>query len=238
MKNICIKLSHTRGQKSLDERGRAIPENLNTDTDQQKRREAKDYVHAGGAEDGCEAVGETVTNIDCSGDDRGADDRGRDCENISPKMMRRIGAERDGSGDRTRADRKRQSERVKSAAKNVGGVHIFLNLTAFVGIFLLEHGPAVGDDDEAATDLHDRNGDAEEGEDVRADKIGGDDEDETVEGDAPGEEATGWGGVVASEGEEYGTATDRIDDREEGADDEKDTFCDFEQRILRRKEYS
>ena len=147
-------------------------------------------------------------------------------------------AERDGSGDRTRADRKRQSERVKSAAKNVGGVHIFLNLAALVGIFLLEHGPAVGDDDEAATDLHDRNGDAEEGEDVGANKIGGDDEDETVEGDAPSKEATGGGGVVSGEGEEYGAAADRIDDGEEGADDEKDTFCDFEQGILRTKEYS
>src|SRR5882724_4901824 len=127
-------------------------------------------------------------------------------------MMRSVRAERDGCGDRSRADRKRQSERVKSAAKNVGGVHIFLNLAALVGIFLLEHGPAVGDNDEAATDLHDRNGDAEEREDVRADKIGGDDEDETVEGDAPGEEATGRGGVVSSEGEEYRAATDRIDD--------------------------
>jgi len=51
-------------------------------------------------------------------------------------------------------------------------------------------------------------------------------------------EATGGGGIVASEGKEYRAATDRIDDREEGADDEKDTFCDFEQRILRTKEYS
>ena len=235
MKSVRIKLSHTRSEKSFDERGCAVPENLNADADQQKRREAKDYVHAGGAEDGGEAIGKTIADINCSGDECGADDGSGNGENISAEMMRSVGAKRDGGGDRARADRKRQSERIKRAAKNVGGVHVFLDLTALVGILLLEHGPAVRGDDEAATDLYDRNGDAEEGQNVRADKIGGDDEDEAVEGDAPGEEAAGRGGVIAREGKEYGAATDGIYDGEESADDKKDTFCNFEHEKLRGK---
>jgi len=235
---VRIKLSHTCSKKSFDERARTIPKNLYADTDQQKRREPEDYVHAGGAENRGEAVGKAVAEINCGGDDGGADDGCGDCENISSEMTRSVGAKRDGGGDRAGADRKGQSERVKSAAENVGGVHVLLNLAALVGIFLFEHGPAVGNDDEAATDLHDRNGDAEKGENVRADKIGSDDEDKTVEGDAPGEEPAGGGSVVSGEGEKYGAATDGIDDGEEGADDKKGTFCDFEQGILRRKEYS
>src|SRR5215475_13797998 len=150
-------------------------------------------------------------------------------------MVRRICTESDGDGDGARANGERQCKRVKGAAENVGGIHIFLNLPALVGIFLFEDGPAVRDDDEAATDLHDGNGDAEEGEDVRADKIGSDDENKTVKGHAPGEKAAGGGGVVRSEGQEDGAAADRIDDGEEGADDEKDAFCDFEQEFLREK---
>ena len=224
-----------RGEKSFDEGAGAIPEDLNSNADEQKRRETEDDVHPGGTHHRREAIGETVAEIDCRGDDRGSDDRGQNCDQVFADVVRRIGSEGDCGGDGTWTDGERQSERIKGAAENIGGIHIFLNLAALVVVFLFEHGPAIGNDDEAAADLHHRDRDAEEGEDVRADKIRGDDEDETVEGDAPGKEAAGLGGVVVGEGKKYRTAADRIDDRKEGTDDEKNTFCDFEQANLRGK---
>ncbi len=148
-------------------------------------------------------------------------------------MVGRVCSKRDGGGDGSRADGQRQCERIKGAAENVGGVHVLLDLAALVGIFLRQEGPAVGNDDEAAADLHDRDRDAKEGEDVRADEVGGDDEKETVEGDAAGEQAAGGFSVIGSEGEKDGAAADRINDGEESADNEKDAFCDFEQENLR-----
>ncbi len=73
---------------------------------------------------------------------------------------------------------------------------------------------------------------------MRADKVRGDDEKEAVERNAAGEDAPGGSGVVRREREEDRTATDRIDDGEEGADDEEDTFGDFEHGKTPRGEYS
>ena len=80
-----------------------------------------------------------------------------------------------------------------------------------------QHAPTDGDDDKAAADLHDGQGDAEEAEDVRADEVGAEHEKETVDGDVPGEFAASFTGVVASECEVDRATTKRVDDREEGA---------------------
>jgi len=208
---------------------------LHADADEQKGGKAKDYVHSCLAKDGGEAVRETIANVDTCGHDRSTDHSGQDGKKISAEMVGCVGAERDGDGDGAGADGERQCERIKGAAENVSGVHIFLNLAALVGIFLHEQSPAVGDDDEAATNLDDGDGDAEEGEDVRANEVGRDDKDEAVERDTAGEEAASRSGVVLSEREEDRTAADRIDDGEEGANDEEDAFGDFEQSLLRVK---
>src|SRR5215475_8189246 len=54
------RLSCARIQKGLEQRGSAIPKNLHADTDQQKRRETKNHIHAGTAENGGEAVRESI----------------------------------------------------------------------------------------------------------------------------------------------------------------------------------
>src|SRR5262249_4285563 len=209
-----------------------IPEDLHADTNQQKRGKPKNYVHARLAEDGGQAVGEAVAKIDCKRYDGRANNGGKNCNQVCAEMVRLVCAQRDGDGDRTWADGERQSQRIKRAAKNVGWVHVLLDLTALVGLFLFEKGPAVGNDNKSAADLDDRNGDAEESKNVSTYEVRSDDKNETVERDAPSEKAACRGRIVARERKEDGGATDRINDGKKGADDEKDTFGNFKQRGL------
>ncbi len=145
-------------------------------------------------------------------------------------MARRVGAERNGNRDGAWTHGERQCERVERTAQDVRGIHVFLDLAAFVGIFLLEKGPAIGDDDEAAPDLDDRDRDAKEGENVRADKVRRNDQNKTIERNAAGEKAAGGFGIVRRKSEKNRCSANGIHDGEEGADNKKDTFSDFEQR--------
>ena len=202
---------------------------MHADTYEQKRREPENDVHAGCANDCGEAIGKSVAKINRDGHDPRTDQSCGQREDICTEVVGLVCAQRDCGRNGARPDGERQREGIKGAAKNVGGIHVFLDLAAFVGVFLLKHGPAVGDDDESTADLHYGDGDAEEGENVRTDEVGGDDQKEAVERDAAGEEAPGGSGVVGGEREEDRTATDWIDDGEEGANDEQDTFGGFEQ---------
>jgi hypothetical protein len=127
---------------------------------------------------------------------------------------------------------------VEGAAKDVDRIHFFLDVRAAVRfLFAFQHGPAIGNDDQAAADLHDGNGDSKEMQDVRADKEGGDQQDKAVQSDLARQGAACWLRILASQGEKHGAAAKRIDDGKQSSEDEQDTFGDF-QGILRRGEYS
>src|SRR6266481_4760398 len=72
---------------------------------------------------------------------------------------------------------------------------------------------------------------------VRADDERGDQQDKTVQGDMPRQDAAHRVRILSREGEKHGTAAERIDDRKQSGEDEQDTFGDF-QGSLRRGEYS
>ncbi len=113
------------------------------DADQQKRRQTQNYVHSRRADDCGEAIGETIAEINRESDDPRTGEGGRNSENVCAEMMGGVCSERDRGRDGAGADGERQSERIECAAKNVGRIHVLLDLAALVGIFLLEHGPAV-----------------------------------------------------------------------------------------------
>src|SRR6266404_922793 len=154
-------------------------------------------------------------------------------------MVRLVSTERDGHGDRARPNRERESERIEGAAKNIVGIHFFLDFGAAVHfLFAFQHGPAIGNNNQAAADLHDGNGDSKKMQNVRADDERGDQQDKTVQGDMPRQDAAHRVRILSREGEKHGTAAERIDDWKQGGEDEQDTFGDFQEGILRRGEYS
>src|SRR5438445_13256171 len=96
-------------------------------------------------------------------------------------MMRLVRAKCDGHGNGAWSDGEREGERVKSAAKNIVGIHFFLHLRAAIAfLFALEHGPAIGNNDEPAADLHDGNVDSKEMKNMSADEESGDKKEKTV----------------------------------------------------------
>src|SRR5437899_6139751 len=216
----------------------SIPKNLDANANEQKGRKPQNNAHAAFADDGGEAVRESIAKIDTYGYQSGTNHRSENREEIRAEVVRLIGTERDGHGDRARPNRERESERVEGAAKNIAGIHFFLDFGAAVHfLFAFQHGPAIGNNNQAAADMHDGNGDSEKMQNVRADDERGDQQDKTVQGDMPRQDAAHRVSILSREGEKHGTAAERIDDRKQSGEDEQDTFGDF-QGSLRRGEYS
>src|ERR1700720_3892733 len=151
----------------------AVPKNLDTDANEEKRREPQDDAHPGIADDRGEAMGEAVAKINAYGHKRRGDHRGENRKKILAEVARFVCAERDGHGYRAGTDGKREGQRIKSAARNVLHVPFFLNGRAAIHfLFALQHGPAIGNDYKSAADLHDGKGDSKEIQDVRTDHKG------------------------------------------------------------------
>src|SRR5260370_35770486 len=134
--------------------------------------------------------------------------------------MRLVRAESDGDGNRARPDSERQCQRIKRIPENILQADLFLDLGAPIAFFLaLEHGPSIGYDDESAADLHNRNGNPEEIQNVRTNQKRSDQQDEAVHGHAAGEDSAGGGRVVLRQGEKDVAGTEPIYDREKRAED-------------------
>ena len=87
-------------------------------------------------------------------------------------------------------------------------------------VFLVEEGPADAGDDDASGELHDGQGDAEEGEDGRADEFDDGKEDDGVDGDAAREGAVDVDGGSADEPEKDERGAERVDERKKRAEGE------------------
>src|SRR2546426_7509000 len=136
-----------------------IPQNLNADAHEEKGREPQDDAHAAFADDCGETIGKTVTKKNAQRHERRTNDRRKNGKEIRAQVVGLICSESDGDRNRTGTDSERQSQRIKSIAENILQVDLFLDVAATVMVFLaLEHGPSVGNDDQAAADLDDWNG--------------------------------------------------------------------------------
>jgi len=99
---------------------------------------------------------------------------------------------------------------------------LFLGLAFTVMVFLaVEHGPTIGNDNEAAADLHNRKGDSEEGQDMRTDQKGSNQQDEAVHRHGTGKDSASGGGVLPGQSEKNRTAAEGIHDRKQGAEDQQ-----------------
>src|SRR4029077_2865767 len=187
-------------------------------------------AHAGFADERGEGIGEAVAKINARGDEERRDHRGENSQKIGAEMRGFVRPERDGHGNRAGTDGERQGQRIKSAAGNVLQVHFSLNGGSAVHLlFALQHGPAIGNDDQAAANLHDRDGNSKEIQDVRTHQNGGNQEDEAVHGHLTGEDPARGGGVFTGQGEEDGAAANGIHDGKQSAEDQQGAFGDFEQ---------
>jgi len=92
------------------------------------------------------------------------------------------------------------------------------------GVLLVEERPADHGDDDAARDLHDRQGDSEEGEQRGADQLDDTQKDNGVNGDAACEGTVGVDGGQADQPEKDEGGAERVDEREKCAEPQGEEF--------------
>src|SRR6266481_3758570 len=227
-----LPLFSTSYGKGAQQRAGPIPKNLDADANEEKRREPQDDAHTAFADDRGKPIGKTVAKKNAQRHERRSNDRRKNGEDVRAEMMRLVGAKRDGHGYGAWSNRKGESERVEGAAKNIGGIHFSLHLWAAVHfLFAFQHSPAIGNDDQAATDLHDGNGNPKEMQNVRADEKRSNQKDEAVHCDLASENPARRSGIFARQGEKDGAAANRIHDGEQRSEDQQDTFGGFQQGV-------
>src|SRR5260370_14187769 len=118
------------GRKRFQQGARAIPKNLDADANEKKGRKPQNDTHAAFADDGGEAIRESVAKIDTYGYESGTDHRRENREEIRPDAVRLVGAERDSHRDGARSNGERQGEEVEGAAENITEIDFFLPVLA------------------------------------------------------------------------------------------------------------
>src|SRR5260370_7587311 len=83
------------GRKRFQQGARAIPKNLDADANEKKRREPQNDAHPAFADDGGEAIRESVTKIDTYGYESGANHPGENRREIMPDAEPFVGPPHD-----------------------------------------------------------------------------------------------------------------------------------------------
>ena len=140
-------------------------------------------------------------------------------------MLGGVDAESEHDDDASRAGSDGKGEGIEGLALEVGDLGAVMAGTAVVDVFrvrraffLVEERPADHGDDDAAGDLHDWQGDAEEGEKGRADEFDDGQEDDGVDGDAACERAVGVDGGAADQAEKDQGGAEWVDERKKRAE--------------------
>jgi len=85
--------------QSAHQRTCSVPKNLDADANEEKGRKAQNNAHAAFADDGGEAVRESVAKIDTYGYQSGTNHCGKNREEIRAEVVWLVGAQGDGHGD-------------------------------------------------------------------------------------------------------------------------------------------
>src|SRR6266536_2883015 len=133
----------------------------------------------------------------------------------------------DGNRDRARPHSQRECQRVECVPEGIRRVNLPAGLYALLLVWALQHRPARRDDDGPSADLHDRERNPEEREDVRPDQVRPDQQEEAVHGDPLRQRLARLRRVLVRQREEDGASSERIHDREQRADDEEDALRRF-----------
>ncbi len=188
-----------------EEGGEAIPGDLDADAEQNEGDHAQDSVGGGGRNYFCDLGSVGVAEINQHAEDNYRKKHSEMRQEIVGKILVRDvcgDGEQPHEGARPRGDGK--GEGVEDAFFKMTGVRLgafsslfLLFASVYAGVALVQHCPTHGGDDDAAGELDDGQRDSEEIEDGRAGHLKNPEEDDVVDGDAPGERAKDRGRCVA-----------------------------------------
>jgi hypothetical protein len=213
----------------------AIPDELYADGQKDKSGEASEDVSAGCAENAHETVCVAVTDQHEKTDDGHRYESSDEVASVAgedSRLLSHVGANGDGDGDASGADSDGKGQRVKCMLHRVfkcgrGSIRS----GSWTRVFLIEEFPAGGCDDETPCYLHDKQGDAEEGEDLTAKEKRDGKDYESVDRNFFSKKFLDGLGVAPGKAKKYGSVTDGIDDREKCDECEGKDFDEAEEKV-------
>ncbi len=205
----------------------AIPADLNSDAEEHEGDDAQDAVGSGWGDTFRDfwCVGVAEEYQDAEGDD--GEEDGRVGEYVFAHAFHRgVRAEGEHDHDAAGIDGDRECEWVEDffAELAVNGAGNDVGCGGGLRVLLVEQAPSHGSEDEASGDLDHRERDSKKSEEGRADQFNDQKEEYGADGDGAGEVAIYGIGGGAYEAEEDEGRSERIDNRQKGAEGEREEF--------------
>ena len=91
-------------QQRADELTGPVPQDLHADTDQKKREELQENIHPGRADRGAQPIRKGIAKIYAHGYEGGSNGRCQKREQFRTQLVRFVGTQSDGDGNRAGAD--------------------------------------------------------------------------------------------------------------------------------------
>lgn len=144
-------------------------------------------------------------------------------------MLRRIRAQSDRNRDGAGTNCQRKRQRVERLAQSISASDRSPGRAAVILIFLIQHRPARCNHDQPTADLHNGERNPKEGEHVRPEGKGRNQQYETIYRNAARQHSSCLGRVVSRKQQKDRTASDRIHDRKECAHHQENTLGNLNQ---------
>src|SRR5271157_1516912 len=176
------------GHQVMIEIVQAIEHNLDSDTDQDERRQADEDARTRGAQQPLQLVREAVAQEDGQANQQNANhSRQRADDKLQAGFLMQVAAEGDSNGDRTRSDGERHGERIKRLRKDSGITGLGVELSILRIALTIQDAPAGNRHHQSAAHLHRRQAHPEELQDVRTDEQRGNQQHKAVDGNPHGD---------------------------------------------------
>jgi len=228
------------GFENLSEQnGKTVPRDLDADAKQDEGYDAQDAVRGIGRNDlgdpGCIGIAE----VDQQTEDNDGEEDSDVGENVfCDNPFRDMRSKGEDGNQSARAGGYWKCVWVKGLlfqifrARFVTDIRLFLLVPRVGGcVFLIEHRPPHGGDNDAAGELNDGQRDAKEVEDARAEQFNNGQKDDVIDGDSAGKGVIDLWGRIAYQAEEDQSGPERIDQRQQHAEGDEKRVPDLQSAI-------
>jgi hypothetical protein len=202
-----------------------VEKDLDAEAEKNESGKAKHDNAAGAPDETAEPWGGAIAEVNESGDDEQAGERGEGTNVKLNAVAEQARAKGEGDGDGARAASERECEGIEGAAGDefFGGFGVVFMGCLWVAV---EQTPARGGDEKAAADANGVERKTEEGKDEGAEEGGGEQQEEGVDADAAGDARSRVGGPAGGHAEVDRREAERIDDGEQREDDEEELLAE------------
>src|SRR5271157_249251 len=166
----------------------AVEHDLDSDTDQNERRQADEYARTRGAQQPLQFVREAVAQEDGQPNQQNANHSSqRTDDQLQMAFHVQVAAERQSNGDRARSDSQRHGERIKRPREYPLSAGLAIEFAVLQVVLAIQDAPAGNRHHQSAAHLHRRQAHPEELQDVRSDEQRGNQQHNAIDGNPHGD---------------------------------------------------